>query len=162
MIKLKAAYSTLRPQPVPPAVQGVEWRGVIGRSPITRRCARIGDKVWKKLPQYADWGFAVFKLRKEATTVHPMAFSFPNAQPRQGLFFPTVHIYDGKVHAEEEFSHTLYCQTPSASHGPKGWKESEKLPAALGKWNDAGLLDRTGHVYRTSITGLQPNCDTYA
>jgi hypothetical protein len=31
MIKLKAAYSTLRPQPVPPAVQGVEWRGVIGR-----------------------------------------------------------------------------------------------------------------------------------
>jgi hypothetical protein len=61
-----------------------------------------------------------------------------------------------------QMSHTLYCQTPSGYHGPKGWDESEKLPAALGKWNDAGLLDRTGHLYRTSLTGLQPNRDTYA
>jgi hypothetical protein len=123
---------------------------------------RLDDGVWKKLPQYADWGFAVFKLRKDATTVHPMAFSFPSAQPDKGLFFPTVHIHDGKVHAEEEFNHTLYCQTPSGRHGPKGWQESELLPASLGKWNDAGLLDRNDHVYRNSLLGMLPNRDTYA
>jgi hypothetical protein len=123
---------------------------------------RIEDKIWKKLPQYADWGFAVFKLRKDATTVHPMAFSFPNAQHGMGLFFPTVHIHDGNVHAEEKFSHTLYCQTPSGNHGPKGWEESAKLPASLGKLNDSGLLDRTGHVYRRSLTGMLRNVDTYA
>ena len=115
-----------------------------------------------KLPQYADWGFAVFKLRKDATTVHPMAFSFPNAHPGKGLFFPTVHIHDGSVHAEEEFSHTLYCQTPSGNHGPKAWEESAKLPASLGKLNDSGLLDPSGHVYRRSLTGMLPNVDTYA
>lgn len=123
---------------------------------------RLGDEVWKKLPQYADWGFAVFKLRKDATTVHPMAFSFPNANPRNGLFFPTVHIHDGKVHPEEHFSHTLYCQTPSGHHGPRGWEESEKLPASLGKIEDAGLLDKGDHVYRKSLVGMLPNRDTYA
>lgn len=122
---------------------------------------RLNDRVWKKLPQYANWGFAVFKLRKDATTVHPMAFSFPNAHPHLGLFFPTVHIHDGKVHAEEEFHHTLYCQTPSGRHGPKGWEESELLPASQGKWNDAGLLDTHDHVYRASLVGMIPNRDTY-
>ena len=123
---------------------------------------RLEDKVWKKLPQYTDWGFAVFKLRKDATTVHPMAFSFPNANPGNGLFFPTVHIHDGKVHAKEEFSHTLYCQTPSGYHGPKGWEESGKLPASLGKIEDAGLVDKDDHVYRRSLVGMLPNRDTYA
>lgn len=123
---------------------------------------RLEDKVWKRLPQYATWGFAVFKLRKEATTVHPMAFSFPNAQPQMGLFFPTVHIHDGKVHPEEEFSHTLYCQTPSGRYAPKGWEESAKLPVSLGPWHDADLLDRKDHVYRRSLTGMLPNTDTYA
>ena len=137
---------------------------VPGQADFSRLDARfrIQDTVWKKLPQYEDWGFAVFKLRKDATTVHPIGFSFPNVQPRQGLFFPTVHIHDGKVHSEEEFNHTLYCQTPSGYHGPKGWEESEKLPASLGKLEDAGLLDRTGHVYRRSLSGILPNQDTYA
>jgi len=67
---------------------------------------RMGKGVWEQLPQYKDWGFAVFKLRRDSTTVHPMAFSFPNAMPQAGLFFPTVHIHDGKVHAAEEFDHT--------------------------------------------------------
>ncbi len=123
---------------------------------------RLKEKVWQKLPQYATWGFAVFKLRQEATTVHPMAFSFPNANPQQGLFFPTVHIHDGKVHAEEEFNHTLYCQTPSGKHGPRAWEESEKLPVSLGALHDDGLLDRHDHVYRRTLQGMLPNLDTYA
>lgn len=123
---------------------------------------RLEDKVWKKLPQYATWGFAVFKLRKDATTIHPMAFSFPNSQAAKGLFFPTVHVHDGKVRPEEEFSHTLYCQTPSGRYAPKGWDESIQLPVSLGAWHDAGLLDRQDHVYRQRLQGMLPNADTYA
>ncbi len=123
---------------------------------------KLKDKVWKQLPQYGSWGFAVFKLRKESTTVHPMAFSFPNAEPTKGLFFPTVHIHDGKVHAEEEFNHTLYCQVPTGKRAPRNWHESELLPSSLGAWNDADLLDRSEHVYRSTLYGKLPNTDTYA
>ncbi|MDB6134078.1 MAG: hypothetical protein JWM59_2321 [Verrucomicrobiales bacterium] len=122
---------------------------------------RMGQGVWKQLPQYKDWGFAVFKLRPGFTTVHPMAFSFPNSLPGSGLFFPTVHIHDGKVHSEEEFDHTLFCQVPSGRHGPSGWQESEKWASAVGKIGDANLLDRSAHVYRKSLSGKLPNRDTW-
>lgn len=123
---------------------------------------RFPEKVWKQLPQYKDWGFAVFKLRKDSTTVHPMAFRFPNAKPEAGLFYPTVHIHDGKVHSEEEFDHTLYCQIPSGRRAPSGWDESEKLPSSLGKLEDAGILDREAHLHRRSLIGTLPNRDTWA
>ncbi len=123
---------------------------------------RLSDKVWKQLPQYGTWGFAVFKLSKDSTTVHPMAFSFPNAEPTKGLFFPTVHIHDGKVHEKEEFHHTLYCQVPKGGRAPLNWSESGLLPSSLGKLQDADLLDRSEHVYRSSIYGIRPNTDTYA
>ena len=123
---------------------------------------KLKDKVWKQLPQYENWGFAVFKLRKESTTVHPMAFSFPNSEPTKGLFFPTVHIHDGEVHAEEEFNHTLYCQVPAGRRAPRDWHESELLPSSLGKMQDADLLDRAGHVYRLTRKGILPNTDSYA
>ncbi len=123
---------------------------------------RLNPKVWEQLPQYATWGFAVFKLRKESTTVHPMAFHFPTAQPTKGLFFPTVHIHDGKVHPKGEFHHTLYCQVPKGSRAPAGWTESELLPSSLGRLKDADLLDPSEHVYRRSLQGKLPNTDTYA
>ncbi len=123
---------------------------------------RFSDKVWRRLPQYQNWGFAVFKLRPDSTTVHPMAFRFPNADPGHGLFFPTVHIHDGKVHATEEFDHTLYCQAPPGRRSPPGWEESERVPSSLGKWYDAGLLDRGSHVFRRMLHGNLPNQDTYA
>jgi hypothetical protein len=37
---------------------------------------RLPSDAWKKLPEYESWGFAVFKLKPGAMTVHPMAFSF--------------------------------------------------------------------------------------
>lgn len=121
---------------------------------------RMKDKLWDKLPQYRDWGFAVFKLRRDSTTVHPMALSFLSSQPEAGLFFPTVHVHDGEVHEKEEFSHTLYCQMPSGLKTPPGWMESEKLPLSLGELNDADLLDPRRHVYRKYLNGMLPNTDT--
>ena len=70
---------------------------------------RLPVDTWDKLPQYKDYGFAVFKLKQGHKKIHPMAFDFPSSL-RGKLFFPTVHIHDGKVHENAEFDHALYCQ----------------------------------------------------
>ena len=35
-----------------------------------------------------------------------------NTRHPDTLFFPTLHIHDGAVHAEEDYDHTLYFQEP--------------------------------------------------
>jgi hypothetical protein len=121
---------------------------------------RLPDGVWEKLGQYAKYGFAVFKLRKGEATVHPMAFTFPTALPGK-LFFPTVHIHDGQVHARAGFDHALYAQpSPRGLIEPHRWKESE-VPAsarlAMGK--AAGLVHGPGHIYRRTMIGQLKNED---
>lgn len=117
---------------------------------------------WDRLPAYKDWGFAVFKLRPEATTVHPMAFAFPRREPERGLFFPTVHIHDGVVHQKEEFDHSLYCQRPEGWPAPAGWEESPGHPASVTRQTYGGLLERNAHVFRRTLRGEMRNTDTWA
>jgi hypothetical protein len=124
---------------------------------------RLDDTVWKSLPQYKDYGFAVFKLRAGEQKVHPMAFRFPTAMPGR-LFFPTVHIHDGKVHTHEEFDHTLYSQAwKNAVISGREWDESEKN---AGQFVDAAkakdLVWPGGHLYRRSIIGRARNEDVIA
>jgi hypothetical protein len=70
---------------------------------------KLPEGTFEQIPQYSNYGFAIFKLKPGADTkTHPMAFSFPCRQ-RQ-LFFPTVHIHDIKVHEWEKFDHSLYFQ----------------------------------------------------
>jgi hypothetical protein len=118
---------------------------------------RLPDGVWKKLPGYAGFGFAVFKLKSVHGPVHPMAFSFPSSMP-QALFFPTLHIHDGKIHAKEEFDHTLYCQGSGISAGD--WQES---PGVAGQFVKCGLTQGMvmpkHHVYRRQMHGVQENGD---
>ena len=65
----------------------------------------------------ANYGFVVFKLSKGHTQeVHPMAFSFPTRMP-DTLFFPTVHVHDGKFHETSDFDHLLFCQHPCSVKG---------------------------------------------
>jgi hypothetical protein len=74
--------------------------------------------------RYRDHGFAVFKLKPGEAKIHPMAFSFPRRDTKT-LFFPTVHIHDGKVHPKAGFDHGLYCQP--LEHEPlqlRDWRES--------------------------------------
>ena len=66
---------------------------------------RLPDSAWKALPCYKDFGFAVFKLKPDKQDVHPMAFSFPRRDA--SLFYPTVHIHDGQVHARAKVDHVL-------------------------------------------------------
>jgi hypothetical protein len=125
---------------------------------------RLPTEVWESLPQYKDYGFVVFKLKKTekekgAGKVHPMAFEFPRANAKK-LFFPTVHIHDGKVHDKAGFDHALYCQQSGEEDLLMKWEESPQ-PAGMFMNIDKsqGLLDKNGHCYRRIMRGKLKNED---
>jgi hypothetical protein len=120
---------------------------------------RMPEGVWKSLPQYATYGFAVFKLRKDAETVHPMAFEFPRADATQ-LFFPTLHVHDGVVHEEASFDHALYCQVSGDLTSVTAWRESPQLARQVLNVDKAkGLFHPDGHVYFRAFVGSRRNQD---
>ena len=124
---------------------------------------RLPPSAFKKLPDYKDFGFAVFKLKPGTQRVHPMAFEFRTALPSR-LFFPTVHIHDGQVHAEAEFDHKLYCQPSDALQLKMAeWEES---PSLANKFMDlkkaANIILAEEHCYKHELRGMLPNKDTFA
>ncbi len=120
---------------------------------------RIPEATWDKLPAVKDFGFAVFKLKKGESKVHPMAFEFPRADDKK-LFFPTVHIHDGKIHKTANFDHALYCQI--AAESVLGWKESAGVGSGIVDTKKAGgVIDPDGHVYQMLIKGRKDNKDTW-
>jgi hypothetical protein len=121
---------------------------------------RLPEGTWTELPGYQNYGFAVFKLKPGATKIHPMALSFINSDPRT-LFFPTVHIHDGKVHSTAKFDHSLYCQ-PSKERRPEvlHWRESSGHPRSfmkVEKAKDIVLADQ--HCYKKEMRGSFKNQD---
>lgn len=123
---------------------------------------RLPTDTWKKLPDYQSYGFAVFKLKPGAATIHPMAFSFPRRDASK-LFFPTVHIHDGKVHPKAQFDHALYCQ-PSATVAldTVNWEESYTHPVNFMNMDKArGLIAPNLHCYRQQMRGMLANRDTF-
>ncbi len=121
---------------------------------------RLPSDVWAKIPGYKDFGFAVFKLAAGQVDVHPMAFTFVTAT-KGSLFFPTLHIHDGKVHSRERFDHTLYCQGEALNADQ--WEESWGLAGKRFKSPSAkGLVDPGGHVFRMTVSGLHLNRDITA
>jgi hypothetical protein len=133
--------------------------------PTVKDFDRLDDKfklpkeTWDKLPAYKDYGFAVFKLKKGEKKVHPMAFDFPRANAKK-LFFPTVHIHDGKIHKTADFDHSLYCQV--TKEDISDWAESPGHPGSFMKIDKcAGIVVKNAHVYRRRIKGRKPNQDTW-
>ena len=124
----------------------------------------IAPAVWAKLPAYADYGFAVFKLKTvtpRSQTIHPMALSFPTRRP-DALFFPTVHIHDGRVHSYASFDHTLFCQRSGEEQAYQGWVRSSIRAAQFVKVDRAaGLIDGKRFCFRHRIRGSHPNRDTW-
>jgi hypothetical protein len=122
---------------------------------------RLPATVWDKLPAYKDFGFAVFKLKKGHTKVHPMAFEFPRANSDH-LFVPTVHIHDGKVHAKARFDHALYCQIGENDNLQLAdWRESPQHARSFMKIDKLkGLLEPDAHCYRKVLRGELENKDT--
>jgi hypothetical protein len=120
---------------------------------------RLPATTWDALPVYANYGFAVFKLKKGEAKVHPMAFEFPRADKKK-LFFPTVHIHDGKVHKTATFDHALYCQT--SGEDTRGWRESPQPASFFVKTaKAAGMVVKDAHVYQRLIKGKKTNQDTW-
>ncbi len=71
---------------------------------------RLPAGVLDALPDVADYGFAVFKLKAgEKQKVHPMALTFPTRNPSQ-IFYPTSHLHDGTFSSRAMFDHALYFQ----------------------------------------------------
>jgi hypothetical protein len=106
-----------------------------------------------------DYGFAVFRLKPGEREIHPMALTFPTRHAAQ-LFFPTVHIHDGEVHPEEEFDHTLYCQTRRGGFAMLRWDESPRLASGFtDPQRGKDLLAEDQHVHRRSLRGKLLNAD---
>jgi len=125
---------------------------------------RLSDRTWKKLPVYKDYAFAVLKLKPGAVKVHPMSFEFPRRNPGK-LFFPTVHIHDGRVEPRASFDHSLYCQTLRPL---KDWRISSDEPAEgrplpAGKFMDIpaaqGIVAGEEAILMRRMLGLQANED---
>jgi hypothetical protein len=120
---------------------------------------RLSTEVWDKLPNYQGFGFAVFQLKKGEHKIHPMAFEFPRADPKQ-LFFPTVHIHDGTVKLRARFHHTLYCQN-TAEEKLMQWTESMRPAGMFMTKIDAaqGIVDAEAHCYKKMMVGDFKNED---
>lgn len=122
---------------------------------------RLPQDVFAKLPQYADWGFAVFKLAAEKSpkSVHPMAFEFPR-RDASSIFFPTVHIHDGEVHATARFDHTLFCQADGIVGATLGWTRSNgPLGANVDEVRSRGLVRGDAIGFAHTMWGDRPNRD---
>jgi hypothetical protein len=129
---------------------------------------RLPDEVWAAMKTYADWGFAVFQLKPGKKQIHPMAFRFPT-RDRERLFFPTVHVHDGRVHAEAKFDHSLYYQHPALATNvlelPPGWNGDLVSPMSAANFmtlNDcAGLVVGAAPMAKRTLSGKLPNEDTW-
>ena len=122
---------------------------------------RLPAGTFDKLTGYKQFGFAVFKLKPGAQKIHPMAFEFPTALMSH-LFFPTVHIHDGKVHTRAGFDHVLYCQS-AANLRVKvlDWRESDRLAEKFVDTKKAeGIVLAKEHCFRRELRGSLPNEDT--
>lgn len=121
---------------------------------------RLPEGTFDKLPGYKDWGFAVFKLKKGKKKIHPMAFEFPTRWSEK-LFFPTVHIHDGKVHDRASFDHSLYLQAaPDGDKRLTGWTESPQIAKHFMKVErTAGVVSATEHCYWQRVFGKKKNTD---
>lgn len=123
---------------------------------------RLPELVWDAMPDYQDYGFAVFKLKPGAMSVHPMAFAFPTRN-QQALFFPTVHVHDGKVHWLAKFDHNLYCQKTEIEGRMLSHWDQTFMP--LGERLDAekaqGIIDPESNGYRLKLRGRHQNKDIW-
>ncbi len=123
---------------------------------------RLPEVLFDAVAHYADYGFAVFQLKPGKVTVHPMGLELPTRSPSR-LFFPTVHVHDGRFHAKAKFDHALYYQHPRAPKGPGLLMTSDGDPVSWAPPSKtyAGMLDDARNIVRRTLRGSMPNEDTW-
>ena len=132
---------------------------------------KLPNEIWKRIPGYDKFGFAVFQLAAGSLKPHPMAFEFQSAD--DNLFFPTIHIHDGEIHESEEFDHILYMQHAGLDSRVYGYVNSDVEDKSTGLIRSkhaasdfcqidtsAGLIDGKLLLHRKIIRGNLPNSDT--
>ena len=131
----------------------------------------LPQEVWVKIPEYENFGFAVFQLAAGKLKPHPMAFEFQIEKDE--LFFPTIHIHDGEVHQSEKFDHVLYMQHAGLDSKVGDYRNSDIEDRATGlvrsaqqassfcsASKSANLIDGKLLVHRKIVRGKLPNTDT--
>lgn len=114
---------------------------------------RIETDAWKQLPEYSDFGFAIFRLRADRRINHPLAVEFP-VRNSNLLYFPTVHIRNNSVAEEANFDHDLYCQARA------GWLRSyDGAGSFMDMERAGGVIDPNERISRMTVQGLHPNSD---
>ncbi|MCE9580030.1 MAG: hypothetical protein K8W52_43340 [Deltaproteobacteria bacterium] len=124
---------------------------------------RLAPEVLAALPEYDDWGFAVFQLTTDArrrAAFHPMGLVFPRRDPDR-LFFPTGHVHDGVVHPTAAFDHRLYAQVAPAIAAHLGWERSRRPMSAVSGLRRSIGIDPDRHAYAVTLTGELPNRDAW-
>lgn len=125
---------------------------------------RLPAVVFDAVPEYHDHGFAVFQLKPGKVMVPPMALTFPTRMPDR-LFFPTVHVHDGRFHASAGFDHALYYQHPRSDELQRRLAGSARGGDVVGWRNPerayGGLVDPTRPVVQRTLRGQHPNADTW-
>lgn len=148
---------------------------------------RLDDGVLDALGERSSYGFVVVKLARSAAVqrVHPIGFVFPSRSSK--LFFPTVHVHDGRVQSMVSFDHALYTTDAARAEGFEayGLREGDELPEREERfpgerWMDAGDGWRTAEfdhqvrgvegtlvlaagekVYRHELGGVRGNDDSW-
>jgi len=100
--------------------------------------------------------------------VHPMALEFPQREPDR-LFFPTVHVHNGRVEAWATFDHWLYCQDVDEArlnhwywsfHSPFRWTQSTvALSEVIVAERAGGIIRPDRPCHRVPVFGSFPNVD---
>jgi hypothetical protein len=130
---------------------------------------RLPDGVFDGIARYADYGFAVFRLKPKKKlfggigrqTIHPMAFAFPSREP-DALFFPTVHVHDGAVHATAKFDHSLYAQAGGVLGATIDWAPAlGRLDAYVDMARTEGLVDAELPGFALPLYGELANDDVW-
>lgn len=120
---------------------------------------RMPERLWTLLPNYQDFGFAVFKLASgRSQRAHPMAFAFPTRDP-ESLFFPTLHVHDGDVHEFARFDHYLYAQAPHRPNQDRWGSSDRKAGEHVDVDQTRGIVRSDQLCYRRRLSGKQKNRD---
>jgi hypothetical protein len=129
---------------------------------------RLPTDTWDQLPQYRDWGFAAFQFRatipgptkpkEKVQRIHPMAFLFPTRLD-EALYFPTLHIHDGKVKEHAEFDHALYFQGEQFA-GFADQVSAGKAVTFVKVGKAKGIVRPDTWCGKRTVVGSKPNRDT--
>lgn len=125
---------------------------------------RLPEVLFDAVPHYADYGFSVFQLEPGKVTVHPMAMKFPTRDASR-LFFPTVHVHDGRFRATAKFDHALYYQVPRCARRaetmPFETFEGDAVAWGAPSRDYEGLIAPMTPLVRRTLRGKRANEDTW-